>query len=257
MKKPDFVIGGATRSGSGKLRQILSAHPRILMPELPDELFFRKNMSHAQEVTSPTTQPTAQTKTEILRGEWEVNPEKVKKYCPDAKIVFTLRNPVTRAYSQYWKARLEGKEKTPSFEEALDEEISGKRKPDTNGKCWIFKNQYQLHLDEWFSMFKREQILILIMEEWIDFPEGGLAPLELFLELDKYSLRGLPETKPREPRKAGFLQKMLPLGHEAKMAAKPPLSNTSRNALEDIFVPDKLYVASILDRYEIEAWRRK
>lgn len=257
MKKPDFVIGGATRSGSGKLRQILGAHPRILMPELSEEVFFRKNMNHAQPVDPLTAGALRQTNNEIMRGEWEVNPEKVKKYCPDAKIIFTLRNPVTRAYSQYWKARLEGKEKTPTFEEALDEEIAGKRKPDTNSKCWIFKNQYQLHLDEWFSMFKREQVLVLIMEEWIDFPEGGLAPLEQFLGLDKYSLRGLPETKPREPRKAGMLQKIFPLGHDAKMAVKPPLSNVAKNALEDIFVPDKLYVASILDRYEIESWKRK
>lgn len=255
MRKPDFIIGGATRSGSGKLQTILSAHPRILMLEQPDEKFFTHDMSHADK--ERIILPSSQTQQDILRGEWEVNPARVKKYCPDAKIIFTLRNPVTRAYSQYWKARIEGKEKTPTFEEALDEEISGKRKPETTGKCWIYKNQYQLHLDEWFSMFKREQVLILIMEEWIDFPEGGLAPLEDFLHLDKYSLRGLSETLPREPRKTGLLQKLIPVSHDAKMGAKPPLSNVARKALEDIFAPDKLYVASILDRYEIEVWRRK
>lgn len=253
MKKPDFIIGGATRSGSGKLRSILAAHPRILMAETPDDKFFRKDMSHA--APSAQTMPHADSpRAQIIRGEWEVDPEKAHKYCPDAKIIFTLRNPVTRAYSQYWKAFCEGKEKAPSFEQALDEELSGKRKPESTGKCWIYKNQYQLHLDEWFSLYKRDQILVLIMEEWIDFPEGGLAPVEQFLNLDKYSLRGLPENKPREIKKPALLDKILPIGK--KTPVKPPLSDVAIKALEDIFVPDKLYVASILERYEIEAWRR-
>lgn len=254
VKRPDFIVGGATRSGSEKLRTILGAHPRILIPQNIEERFFRKDMSHAQSASADEAKKAAGG---ILHGEWEVDPEKVKKYCPDAKIVFTLRNPVTRAYSQYWKSRSEGKETIQSFEAALDEEISGRRKPETNGKCWIFKNQYQLHLDEWFSLFKREQILILIMEEWIDFPEGGLAPLEQFLELDKYSLRGLPQNRPRPPRKIGIFDKFMPKSQDAIMASRPPMSIVARNALEDIFAPDKLYVASILDRYEIETWRRK
>ena len=256
MQRPDFIIGGATRSGSRKLRSILSAHPHILIPGEPRDQFFQKDMRHVKPLENGApvaVKPSAQ---RLLRGEWEANPQRAARYCPNAKIIFTLRNPVSRAYSQFWKAKTEGKEKVPTFEEALNEEMDGRRKPETSRLCWISKNQYQLHLDEWLSEYKSEQVLILIMEEWIDSPESGLAPLEKFLGLEPSSLGRLPEAQPRKRSEPGFFDKLFPRGHQTKMAVRPPMSPDARQALEDIFAPDKLYVANMLDRYEIATWKR-
>lgn len=190
---------------------------------------------------------------EKLHGEWEDLADKVEKHSPKSKIIFTLRNPVTRAHSQYWKSVREGKEKAPTFEEALDQEISGKRTPENSSRCWIYKSQYQIHLDEWFSRFPKDQILILVMEEWIDFPDAGLAPLERFLGLEKYSLRDYPIRKKKES-KPSVLGRIAPLLGADKGVVNPPMSDIAREELEKIFAVDKLYVANALDRYQIEAW---
>lgn len=259
LRKPDFVIGGATRSGSRKLRDILLGHPEIYVPEDPAAQYFQRTRKRPEGSPPSYFDLELQAKTDSphpdkLHGEWEDDAEKVAKHCPGAKIVFTLRNPVTRAYSQYWKSVREGKEKAKTFEQALDEEISGKRKPETTGRCWIYKSQYQIHLDTWFSLFPREQILVLIMEEWIDYPEGGLAPLEDFLKLERHSLRNYSGRRKKDAA-SGVLSAFNPFHKTGSGAPYPPMSDVARRELEEIFAVDKLYVANAMDRHDVEAWR--
>ena len=223
------------------------------MPEFDPK---RKKRQTPMSYFDVTAQKGKKEAPKMLYGAWEDVAEECARYYPQAKIIFNLRDPVTRAYSQYCKASRDGKEQAESFEKAIEEEMDGVRRPETTGKCWIYKSQYQIHLDEWFSYFPREQILIFLMEEWIDNPEAGFVPLEEFLDLEKGSLsqaaqKNTPaQSSSKGRRLVSFLDK-LPIGMNA---GDIPMKESTKEELEDIFSVDKLYVTNVLGRDKIEAW---
>ena len=255
MKQPDFIIGGATRSGVTALSQILEHHPQIFIPQRKEHQFFhQKNLLSATPATcriqfedAANIEYKAQIpESRVLRGEHEYNPTRAYAGCPYAKVIFTLRDPVERAYAQFHHALAEKKESVKTFEHAIESELSSLRSPDTTGRCWIYKNQYQTHLEHWFSSYPKDKILILIYEEWTDPSQKGLRPLEDFLGLQTDSLSLEPIEGYGE---AGtFLN-----DSDSKIKKYPPLSQATREELEDIFAIDKTYISNLLER-KIKAW---
>ncbi|PCJ01968.1 MAG: hypothetical protein COB14_02860 [Alphaproteobacteria bacterium] len=255
MKQPDFIIGGATRSGVTALSQILEHHPQIFIPQRKEHQFFhQKNLLSATPATcriqfedAANIEYKAQIpESRILHGEHEYDPTRAYAGCPYAKVIFTLRDPVERAYAQFHHALAEKKESVKTFEHAIESELSSLRSPDTTGRCWIYKNQYQTHLEHWFSSYPKDKILILIYEEWTDPSQKGLRPLEDFLGLQTDSL----SLEPIE----GYDESGTFLSHsDSKIKKYPPLSQTTREELEDIFAIDKTYISNLLER-KIKAW---
>lgn len=173
----------------------------------------------------------------ILHGEQEFDPERAHQGCPNAKIIFTLRDPVERAYAQFMHTVSERKETVRSFENAIEAEMSGLRSPETTGRCWLYKNQYQKHLEHWVSFYPKENILVLIYEEWIETAGGTLSPVEEFLGLKPKSLVLISAMKEAEPKKKGAL------------------NPHTRAQLEEILKVDKNFVRNFLGR-DIPAWDR-
>lgn len=172
----------------------------------------------------------------ILRGEQEFDPERAHQGCPNAKVVFILRNPVDRAHAQFLHAFSEKKETVRSFENAMEAELSGLRSPDTTGRCWLYKNQYHRHLEHWFSFYSKKNVKILIYEEWLDAVGKTLEPLESFFGLKPKSLMIISSLSDPEPRK------------------KRVMSDFTREQLEEVFRADKNYVSNLLGR-DIPAWK--
>lgn len=246
MKRPDFIIGGATRSGLGSLVSTLDRHPQIFVPRRKEHRFFMQGafleslpepVKDGFDDVADTTSQERVPEGRVLHGEQEFDPVRAHQGCPNAKVIFMLRNPVERAYIQFWHAFSEKKETVRSFENAIEAEISGLRSPETTGRCWLYKNQYQKHLEHWLSFYPKEHILILIYEEWVDKVGATLGPVEEFLGLKPKSLVVTGNMREAEPRKTG------------------KFSRDTRDALEEMFGVDKEYVANLLGR-EIKAWAR-
>ncbi len=236
---------------------ILDHHPQIFIPHRKEHRFFLQNdLTHPTLETCKTAFEDAANlnntpqlpKTRVLHGEKEFDPERAAAGCPNAKVIFTLRNPVERAYVQFYHALSEKRETVRTFEHAMEAELAGLRSPDTTGRCWIFKNQYQTHLDHWLSFFPRENILILIYEEWTDRSGGDLSSLEDFLGLEIDSLL--------EDHKDGFDPKEKIQNLREEYPKKyPALSEATKEQLEDVFSVDKTYISNLLGR-EIKSWDR-
>ena len=257
MKQPDFIIGGATRSGISALLHILDHHPQVFIPHRREHQFFLQSDVSQKSIESCKTafedaanlnNMTQIPKTRVLHGEKEFDPERAAQGCPNAKIIFTLRNPVERAYVQFYHALSEKKETVRTFEHAMEAELSGLRSPETTGRCWIYKNQYQTHLDHWLSFYPRENILVLIYEEWTDRANSNLTPLEDFLGLENGSLLENPEKGFDPKEKIDSLREEYPKKY-------PALSEATKEQLEDIFSVDKTYISNLLGR-EIPTWDR-
>ncbi len=172
----------------------------------------------------------------VLRGEVVFDPERAHQGCPNAKVIFILRNPTERAHAQFFHASSERKETVRTFENAIEAELSGLRSPDTTGRCWIYKNQYQKHLEHWLSFYPKENLKIIIYEEWIDSIGLTLDPLESFLGLKTKSLVIMSSMRDPEPRKKSVLKPII------------------KESLDDMFEVDKKYVSNLIGR-EIKAWQ--
>ncbi len=180
-----------------------------------------------------------------LHIESEFDPAYAHHGCPDAKVIFTLRDPVIRAYEQFYHALAEKKETVKTFEHAMDSELSGLRSPDTTGRCWIYKNQYQTHIEHWLSFFPRNKLFIMIYEEWTSPSKQGIKELENFLGFQTNSLR---HTAYEEMTKeANIVLEDAPKKY-------PPLSDATRELMEEIFELDKNFVSNYIGR-NIPKWK--
>ncbi len=258
MRQPDFIIGGATRGGIKTLSQILDHHSQIFIPKRKEHQFF-----HQGKILKPAPD-TCKTPFEdasnidyqvqipserILHGEQEFDPQRAFDGCPHAKIVFTLSNPVDRAYEQFQNAMMSKKETVQTFEEAIDSELMGRRTPQNSSRCWIFKNQYQTHIQEWLAFYPRNKIFIMIYEEWSDPVKNGLRELESFLGLKRDSLSLTHED--------GFdAQKSFMKRFEERRRKYPPMDEMMRLHLEEILSIDKTYISNFIGR-TISTWEQK
>ena len=256
MKRPDFIIGGATRSGVNTLLHILDNHPQIFVPHLKAHRYFsqgaltknlttscRQDFSDAAR-TLPLTQSFQ--KNAVLCGEKQYNLDLAAQACPNAKIIFTLRDPAERANRLFHWARSNKRERVRRFDRAVEEELMGKRSPENSDLCWLYKNQYETHIKKWVSRFPRKNMLFLIYEEWTGPDGDGLKPLEKFLGLKFDSLV--------EQYNENFNAKSwINVLRDRKPPKYKPLSPRLKNQLEDVFAPDKAYMSTLLNR-DIPLW---
>jgi hypothetical protein len=142
---PDFIIGGAPKCGTTSLHFILNQHKNISIPKdevhffdaddpisHPDFLMVKQkklawwapspaNADHldwyaARFSDALPTQLIGEDSTTYLMS--EVAPRRIHTVLPDAQMIFMLRHPVDRAYSQYWHL-VKTARTTVSFEDAL------------------------------------------------------------------------------------------------------------------------------------------
>src|SRR6056297_2017481 len=115
MKKLDFIIVGAMKAGTSSLAFHLSNHPNICMP-LKEAHFFNIK-DHYEQGSEYYKIFFKDCESKKLWGEKtptysylrKVAPL-IKEYNPDIKLIWILRNPVKRSYSNYWHAFKKGVE---------------------------------------------------------------------------------------------------------------------------------------------------
>lgn len=202
--EPTFLIPGASRSGTTTLLSYLSEHPDIFMPSTELRFFdrdenYNQGLDHYEEMfsdqdgqkavgeKSPPYWYRGITFDEDRNYKFDPSddvPTRVHEAYPNLQIIFTLRNPVSRAYSQYWKNLRQGRERIYPFSEAIKEEIEGERTHQETAMCWCYKNQYSVHLQRWFDLFDEDQILVLIFEEWVQNPPKALNRICEFIGVE-------------------------------------------------------------------------
>src|SRR5947209_2068248 len=129
---PDFLIIGTQRGGTTALYHYLKTHPCIAPASISDTRFFERKYSkglrwyqaHFPALWERVYAQQVQ-KSFLLTGEacssylfYPHSPRRIAQTLPHIKLIVLLRNPVDRAYSQYYHARELGHE-TLSFEDAL------------------------------------------------------------------------------------------------------------------------------------------
>jgi hypothetical protein len=215
VRLPDFIIGGAPRSGTTWLYELLDRHPDVYMakPVKPEPKFFLVDHLYEKGLQFYSDTWFAQA------AEWQLAGEKSTDYLESraaaeriahdlryVKLVFILRDPADRAYSNYLWTRMNGIE-TEDFETALRLEPERER---TLPEKWKFARPFSyfsrgLYADllaEYFARFRREQMLILRFEDIDQRPAVLADRLHRFLGVEPRpdDVDGLGVINPSENR---------------------------------------------------------
>ncbi|GAB3986881.1 hypothetical protein GCM10029978_103480 [Actinoallomurus acanthiterrae] len=217
---PDFLIIGTKRGGTTSLWNYLIQHP-LVMPMYPasrgvkspgyyyvnygrGDAWYRSHFATERELD----RVEERLGTRPVTGEacpyymyYSPVPERVRARTPDVKIIVTLRDPVKRAYSHYWERVGDGVEDL-SFEDALaaePERLCGEREkmaadPRYYSRAHDFytyrdRGIYRPQLENWFSVFPREQFLIMPAEDLYGNEQAAVDRVTEFLGLPAHPLK--------------------------------------------------------------------
>jgi len=219
---PNFIIAGATRSGTTSLYYYLNQHPEISFPQLKEPRYFS-----TIHLKLPQTGPSDDTVDKKLIKSFEQykdlyknienkmvgdasseylyhhtnSAKEIHKALGDIPIIVILRNPVERAFSAYNNLVRDDRESL-DFEQAVEaEEVRKKQNWDM---MWAYKSVglYSEQVKTFKSIFSN--VKVLIFDEFAKDPSNILKDVFEFLKVNpnfevdtstRYSHSGKPKNK--------------------------------------------------------------
>jgi hypothetical protein len=280
---PNLYLVGAAKAGTTSLYRELARHPAIYMSPMKEPHYFSQiEPAPGREAFFPHVTDEAEylalfdgATTEELLGEastsylWDSRAaERIKRVVPEARILIILRDPVERAYSQYWNDVREGIERRSFLDALLDEQRSG---PGAWGvsslhiDCGRYANQVERYLDHFGARVK-----VLFFEDFVGNQEQTIADVHSFLGVESSPTAGAaarrmnPASLPRNRLSAALfasgrvrrvvratiprpLRSRLRLGL-LKQATPPPMDPAARALLTEIYRPEAGRLAGLLGR---------
>jgi hypothetical protein len=196
---PDVVIGGAPRSGTVFLCELLAKHPGVYVarPFIPEPkacmtahpagdaglreryaTFFEAAPAHAIRVE----------KTSYYFENDEAR-ERITRLLPDARFAFILREPVARAYSNWSRSRAQGLE-TLSFEAAVELDERARPVPLPPDRAYarpfdyLTRGQYGTFAQAWIDAVGHSRLFFYLFEEAMAAPEAFVKKLQEFVGVE-------------------------------------------------------------------------
>jgi len=300
MTMPNFLVIGAAKCGTDSLCHYLGQHPDIFIsPNREPNFFVAEGQDHIpyhgpgdvvalenmwvsdladyQSLFAGVTTETAVGEGTAWYIYFEDAPRRIRHHIPDAKLIAVLRNPVDRAYSAYTMLLRDGREPLVDFGAALDaEEERVKREWEP---IWYYARMgfYSRQLERYYSLFDRDQLRVVIYDDFDSNPQPVLRQMFEFLNVDHSFV---PDTSRRtnvslvprhhrlhhivagEYRLKTVVKKLVPAN--ARQAVKRPLVNRNltrpaplndevRGRLVDLFRDDILETQDLLGR-DLSHW---
>lgn len=288
-RKPDFFIVGAAKSGTSALYNQLIQHPGIFMPDVKEPDFFYNKVSKRTPVLEEKNlqeylQLFEGVPDDVRAGEASTSylyavhaPHEIKKVQGNARIIMILRNPVDRAYSQYWNQVREGVESL-SFEDALEAEADRKRRNWWHGFLYVETGRYARQVSRYLDVFGHDRVQIHVFDDFRQNAEGVCRKIFSFLEVDPnvpidttqlYNRSGqvrsrlfatllgaesirhlIRETLP-PPWKRSLGEKL----RELNRKPAPEMNPNTRRRLQETFKVDILRLEGLIGR-DLSSWRK-
>jgi hypothetical protein len=221
MTMPNFLVIGASRSGTTSLYQYLKQHPQIYMCPVKEPSFFafagiesapehpwRRHIVTDFEAYQRLFQDVTD---QIAIG--DVSPaylnipeasKRIQQYVPGAKLVVILRDPVGRAYSEYLARVMDSGLPFTGFAKQPPEMFRAGQDYDQLKYRYIRRGFYHDNLKRYFDAFDRDQIKVYLYKDFKDHPLDVLHDLFRFLGVDetfvpdtsiKHGKTGIPKNK--------------------------------------------------------------
>jgi len=198
MKKPNLFIVGEPKCGTSPLFVFLEKHPEIFMPGgtepnyLKEPNYFNKDLHeesdefHGKQKCYPFRKEEQylelfkDAKDEKILGEGTTNylyskdaAKNIHAFNPDAKIIIMIRDPVAFLHSLHLHFVFELDDDVEDLREALaleNERKKGNHIPKTIAAPSLLyyseRAKFSEHIKRFYDVFKRDQIKVIIMEEF-------------------------------------------------------------------------------------------
>ncbi len=196
---PDVVIGGAPRSGTTFLCEVLAKHPAVYVarPFIPEPKVLMTPHPDGDPgllqryVPFFSDAPEASTRVEKTSYYFENEDARSRfaRVLPEAKIIFILREPVARAYSNWQWSTRNGLE-TLSFAEAIAAE-GARASPLKADRAYarpydyIERGLYSKFAANWIEAIGRKRIAFYMFEQAIAEPEAFVEDLQDFIGVER------------------------------------------------------------------------
>ncbi|KAM3917182.1 uncharacterized protein RB166_016312 [Leptodactylus fuscus] len=184
-KLPQAIIIGVKKGGTRALLEALRAHPDVRAVGVEPHFFdrnYEKGLEWYRDLMPRTVD--GQITMEKTPSYFVTNeaPQRIHSMAKDTKLIVVVRNPVTRAISDYTQT-LSKKPEIPTFEVlAFKNRTLG-----LIDASWsaLRIGIYALHLESWMQYFPLSQILFVSGERLISNPAEELAKVQDFLGLQR------------------------------------------------------------------------
>jgi hypothetical protein len=193
----DFMLIGAQKGGTTSLAYQLAQHPQIHFCKHKEPDYFSKSPEWAANINdyhqlynfSPGKIYGEASTTYTWIPEYPDTALRLKAYNPNLKFIYLMRQPVDRTISHYNHELLRARTKYPKEREVFEVPI------------YINHSRYALQIRPYLELFPRENILLLVFEEYIKDPLQTLYRIADHLEIDAHRFDGIdlsPQNKTME-----------------------------------------------------------
>jgi hypothetical protein len=219
---PDFFLIGAPKAGTTALHAALVAHPQLYLSPVKEPKYFLCDGSppRRSDQRGPGDAHSAQewvwrrdryeklfdaAPPGTMRGEstpfylYDLAAQKrIRRTVPDAKLIAVVRDPVDRAHSNWMHLWSDGLEPIGEFAAACRAEEA--RIAAGYAPFWHYKalGRYGEQLEHLYSLFPREQVLLLRYHQLVDEPSTTLDAVCAFLGVEPGVAR---EARPENVRR--------------------------------------------------------
>ncbi|KAK7480774.1 hypothetical protein BaRGS_00027940, partial [Batillaria attramentaria] len=270
---PYFYVVGAPKAGSTDLFKRITQHPEVVSPTAKETRWFdrartlERGTNYHRLVTGECERVEGDGSPSYFfdNRNWSLIPgnercteprvtvaSHIHHLYPKAKIIFILRNPVDRLYSSYlYNHAKYGPVSSQTFDMYVREAIKvyndcfarfSMRHCANNAtvfgqaKVMLIVSLYSVFVQDWLTLFPREQILVVTTEKYNAYMEENLKKIFEFLELGPLSAIHLQRIAQHGPYNKGQ--------HYSKAG---PMLPSTRALLEDFYRPYNQQLAHLLN----------
>jgi hypothetical protein len=229
---PDFLCVGAAKGGSTTIHDVLSRHPGIFLPHQKeihffdnDENFYKGGAWYEAQFTGATPGTRIGEVTPAYMS-YENVPRRIEEALGrDVKLIFTLREPVARAYSEFLHNRRRGFFQG-EFLEAIswESERAHQSQWEKRKISFLSRGLYGAQISRFLEIFPRDNMFFIVLEE--DLGQNAadtFSRLFRFLGVDPIEIGEIPSSNQAyEPRFMG-IQKLLFMDNPLKRVVRRAL----------------------------------
>jgi Sulfotransferase family len=210
---PDFLVIGAPKAGTTALHVALSGHPELYMSAIKEPKFFLTDgpppakggpgdaltyreyvwrRADYEALFDPAPPGTLTGESTPLYLYDRAALRRIRAEIPAAKLIVIVRDPVERAHSNWTHLWSAGLEPVGDFVRACEQEE--RRIAAGWASFWHYTGlgRYGEQLEYLFSLFPREQLLVLRYRRLVDDPAGTMDQICVFLGVAAGLLTEIP-----------------------------------------------------------------
>jgi hypothetical protein len=271
MSLPNFLIVGAMKCGTSTLLGYMRQHREIHMA--PRELHFFDRDHHYRRGIGWYEKQFASGPQHRAIG--EKTPaycfvpqaaERIHRHLPDVKLIWILRDPVPRAYSNYWHFLRRGNERA-GFADAITRGLQQEQRAGRSDCVYLDKGRYAEQIRHFLRFFPREQMLFLRFEDFFRDPGFQLRPVFAFIGVSpdeaidtqrRRNTASLPRSVSLVRWSRTLFQDTLPHRliqriNKGPPTGYPPMPAEIRERLQHYYRPHNQYLAELLG-WDLSAW---